>query len=58
MVLGITPAVTPVALTGRPMELLLERFTATDGSIQGLWSALDLAGMGVQSVDIVKMFSA
>ena len=35
----------PLALSRRPMQLLLDRFLYTDGSVQGLWRAIDLAGV-------------
>ena len=31
----------PLALSRRPMQLLLDRFLYTDGSVQGLWRAMD-----------------
>lgn len=42
VVLGCSSA--PLALSRRPMQLLLDRFLYTDGSVQGLWQAMDLAG--------------
>ena len=39
-------ASSPLALSRRPMQLLLDRFLYTDGSVQGLCCAMDLAGAG------------
>ena len=48
----------PLALSRRPMQLLLDRFLYTDGSVQGLWRAMDLAGARVHLVGPVGQMAA